>query len=124
MATRKKSRSTRSTTDGAKKRSGEDETVRRKKNSSNDAQNATVSKSSSRSTVSGPTHRGGSSETASDGLALKFASTQKLVAEMPYNVNKALEYGDLSRQPPQGQTATSRRFVSDREHVNRNQSIE
>ena len=106
MATRKKSRSTRSTTDGVKKRPGEDESARRKKNSSNDAQNATVSKSSSRSTVSGPTHRGGSSETASDGLALKFASTQKLVADVPYNVNKALEYGDLSRQPPQGQTAT------------------
>ena len=50
MATRKKSRSTRSTTDGVKKRPGEDETARRKKNSSNDAQNATVSKSSSRST--------------------------------------------------------------------------
>ena len=64
------------------------------------------SRSSSRSTVSGPTHRGGSSETASDGLVLKFASTQKLVADVPYNVNKALEYGDLSRQPPQGQTAT------------------
>ena len=74
MATRKKSRSTRSTTDGVKKRPGEDELARRKKNSSTDAQNATVS--SSRSTVSGPTHRGGSSETASDGLALKFASTQ------------------------------------------------
>ena len=91
MAIRKKSRSPRST-----KGQGS------KKSSPKDARSATVSKSSSRSTVSGPTHRGGSSESAGDALAAKFEATQKLAADMPYNENKALEHGELSSQPQAG----------------------
>lgn len=104
MATRKKNRSTRSTKDGLKTRPGQDRSASSKKTSSTDTRNAELSKSSLRSTVSGPTHRGGSSETAGDALAVKFDAAQKLAADMPYNVNKALEHGELSMQPQAGQT--------------------
>src|SRR4030095_14047695 len=102
MATRKKSRSK----DSLKSRPGSNRTAG-KKNSSIDARNATVSRSSSRSTVSGPAHRGKSStESAGDALEAKFDATQKLAADMPYNANKALEHGELSMQPPEGQRIT------------------
>jgi hypothetical protein len=105
MATRKKSRSTRSK-GSLKNRPGPNRTTDTK-NSSDHARNATVSKSGSRSTVSGPAHRGESSaESARDALAAKFDSTQKLAADMPYNVNKALEHGELSMQPQEGQSTT------------------
>lgn len=102
MATRKKSRSK----DSLKSRPGSNRTAG-KKNSSIDARNATVSRSNSRSTVSGPAHRGKSStESAGDALEAKFDATQKLAADMPYNANKALEHGELSMQPREGQRIT------------------
>jgi catalase len=105
MATRKKSPSTRSK-GSLKNRPGPNRTADTK-NRSDDARNATVSKSGSRSTVSGPAHSGESStERAGDALAAKFDSTQKLAADMPYNVNKALEHGELSLQPQEGQSTT------------------
>jgi catalase len=100
MATGKKSRSSR----GASKTPGKDKAAGSKKNSPIDTRNA-ASKSSLRSTVSGAAQRGGSAETG-DALAVKFDATQKLAADMPYNVNKPLEHGELSRQPQEGQTAT------------------
>ena len=100
MASRKKSRSTSSKV-GSINRSG---STAAKKSRTNGARNTFVSKSSTRSTVSGPTHRGGSSDTAGDTLAVKFEATQKLAADMPHNENKALEHGELSSQPQQGQT--------------------
>ena len=108
MATRKKSHSSRSTKDRLKDRPGPNRTAA-KKTSTNTARNASVSKSPSRSTVSGPARRGESSaESTRDALAAKFDSTQKLAADMPYNVNKAVEHGELSMQPQEGQrTAAS-----------------
>ena len=119
MASRKKSRST-SSKAGSKNRPG---SAGGKKGRINDTRNATVMKSSARSTVSGPTHRAGSSETNSDALTLKFEAAQKLAADMPYNENKALEHGELSSQPQEGQTITPCRSVSDRQYANRNQSV-
>jgi catalase len=103
MATRKKTRSTRAVKDALKKPRGQEKSASRKTKSSDDAHKAPVSKSSSRSTVSGPRHPDASAESAADALAAKFAATQKLAADMPYNVNKALEHGELSLQPKEGQ---------------------
>jgi len=95
MATRKKSRSS----DRLKNRPGTNKTAGRT-NRSGDTTESVVSKSSSRSTISGSTHPGGR---AGDALAIKFDSTQNLAGEMPYNLNKALEHGELSMQPQEGQ---------------------
>ena len=104
MPTRKKSRSTGSTKDGEKSRPRARKSAD-KKNSPQNARSATVSKSVSRSTVSGRAQRGGpSAESAGDALAAKFGSTQKLAAEMQYNANKAAEHGELSIHPQAGQT--------------------
>ncbi|MGZ8532608.1 MAG: catalase [Candidatus Binatia bacterium] len=65
-----------------------------------------ASKSSSRTTVSGPARRGDSGENKGDALSDKFAATQQLAAEMPYNVNKPLEHGELATEPQPGQTVT------------------
>ncbi len=66
-----------------------------------------MAKTSSRSTVSGPAHRRESgTENTGDALVAKFDATEKLVAAMPYNANKALEHGELSTQPQEGQTVT------------------
>jgi catalase len=106
MATRKKSRSTRSIKDGLNSRPGPNRAAAKKTDTS-DARNAAVSKSPLRSTVSGPARRGESSaESAADDLVAKFDSTQKLAADMPYNVNKALEHGEFSMQPQEGQRVT------------------
>ena len=94
MASRKKTRSTRSTKN-TKTRS----TV----GPSNRKTNSDVGYAHLRSTVGGPARAGGS---AGDALSVKFQTIEKLAADMPYNVNKTLEHGDLSRQPPTGQTAT------------------
>ena len=103
MAIRKKTRSPGSTKDRSKNRPVQEKTAARKKSSSSDARDAAVSKSSSRSTVSGPAHREASGNNAGDALAAKFDATQKLAADMPYNVNKALEHGELSLEPQEGQ---------------------
>ena len=102
MASRKGSRST-SSKAGPKNRP---RSTASDKSRINDARTATVSKSSARSTVSGPTHRAGSSETVGDALTRKFEATQKLAADMPYNENKALEHGELASQPQEGPTNT------------------
>ncbi|TMA60101.1 MAG: catalase [Deltaproteobacteria bacterium] len=94
MASRKKTRSTRSTKN-TKTRS----TV----GPSNRKTNSDVGYAHLRSTVGGPARAGGS---AGDALSVKFQAIEKLAADMPYNDNKTLEHGDLSRQPPTGQTAT------------------
>jgi catalase len=105
MATRKKTRSTRSTKDTAKSRPSEDKTGGRKNASTSTGRNTSVAKSSARSTVSGPAQRGGSSpDMAMDALAAKFHATEALAAGMPYNENKALEHGEVSAKPAEGQT--------------------
>jgi catalase len=53
------------------------------------------------STIGGPSHD--KSIPAND-FAAKLAATQELAAAMPYNVNKALEHGDVSVLPDEGQT--------------------
>ncbi|MBA4143744.1 MAG: catalase [Nitrosospira sp.] len=60
-----------------------------------------INDTDNRSTVGGPSHQEG--EPANEFTA-KLAATQKLAAAMPYNVNKALEYGEVSAAPEQGQT--------------------
>jgi catalase len=67
------------------------------------SENAPTSKPIVRSTISGPSSP---ITNATDSLAIKFAATQKLVADMPHNANKAFEHGELSSQPPEGQTTT------------------
>src|SRR5690242_21786995 len=104
MPTRKKSRSTGSTKEGVKSRQRPRRSADNK-NSPKNARSATVSKSVSRSTLSGPAQRGGpSTESVGDALAAKFDSTQKLAAEMQYNANKPTEHGKLSIHPQAGQT--------------------
>ncbi|MEA2658673.1 MAG: catalase [Candidatus Binatota bacterium] len=67
------------------------------------SENAPSSKPIVRSTIGGPSSP---ITNANDSLAIKFAATQKLVADMPHNANKAFEHGELSSQPPEGQTTT------------------
>ncbi len=54
-----------------------------------------------RSTVGGPANEEG---TPANDFTAKLAATQELAAAMPYNVNKALEHGDVSGSPEKGQT--------------------
>jgi catalase len=53
-----------------------------------------------RSTVSGPSRQDG---TPANEFTEKLAATQELAAAMPYNANKALEYGEVSAAPEKGQ---------------------
>ncbi|SDA19582.1 catalase [Nitrosospira sp. Nsp18] len=53
------------------------------------------------STVGGPAHQDG---TPANDFTAKLAGAQELAAAMPYNTNKALEYGDVSGVPEKGQT--------------------
>ena len=60
---------------------------------------------SARSTMSGPSHSDSAGQSAaSDALAAKMQATQALAAEMPFNANKGLEYGDAARAPEAGAT--------------------
>ncbi len=95
MATRKKTRSTRPIT---KTRSASNNPSSKKPTT--DTRPAHL-----RSTISGPMHPV-SAASAGDPLAIKFDATQKLAADMPYNVNKPLEHGEAAMEPPEGQTAT------------------
>jgi catalase len=54
-----------------------------------------------RSTVGGPSRQEG---TPANEFTAKLAEAQKLAAAMPYNVNKALEHGEVSAFPEKGQT--------------------
>ena len=54
-----------------------------------------------RSTIGSPA---GEEGTPANDFTAKLAAAQKLAAAMPYNVNKALEHGDVSVSPEKGQT--------------------
>jgi catalase len=97
MATRKKTRSTRSTKNP---KTGSAPNNPSSKKLTTEARRAHL-----RSTISGPMNPK-SAASAGDPLAIKFDATQKLAADMPYNVNKPLEHGELAMEPPEGQTAT------------------
>ncbi len=71
-----------------------------KKNSAN----ADAPKTTARSTVSGPAKGSGNLSASSDLPVAKMDAAQLLAASMPYNGNKASEYGDVAAQPPAGQT--------------------
>src|SRR5262245_8317634 len=58
-------------------------------------------KSSSRSTMSGPSVRPGKLDSI-DALARKAAAAGDLAAAMPENPTKAGEYGDAAREPEEG----------------------
>ncbi len=58
-------------------------------------------RSSARATVSGPSHPGGGN---GDDLAEKMSATEAPAAAMPFNANKAGEYGDASAEPQPGAT--------------------
>ncbi len=57
------------------------------------------SRSSARSTVSGPSRKGGRH---ADALTAKIAAVEALAEAMPYNENKEGEHGDLATQPRPG----------------------
>ena len=106
MATKKKSPPHRSGKGKTKARRRPPISARGKNDISGEAHKGMASKSSSRATVSGPAHRRDSGEIIGDALSAKFAAAQKLAADMPYNVNKPLEHGELATQPQPGQTVT------------------
>ncbi|SFN38066.1 catalase [Nitrosospira briensis] len=54
-----------------------------------------------RSTVGGPSRQEG---TPANEFTAKLAGTQELAAAMPYNLNKALEHGEIASCPEKGQT--------------------
>jgi catalase len=60
-------------------------------------------KSSARATVSGPARSAGRKRGA-DPLVEKFEAANELAASMPFNANKALEYGEIATAPQPGQT--------------------
>jgi catalase len=60
------------------------------------------SKSSSRSTVSGPSRKAGGK--FADAAVAKMDATEALAAAMPYNENKENEHGDLASEPQPGKT--------------------
>ncbi len=57
-----------------------------------------------RSTVSGAANPGPATREAADALSNKIAGTQSLAEAMPFNANKASEYGQRARNPEMGQT--------------------
>ena len=101
MATRKKNSSNRSTKKATK-------TVPRKISLQNipasEGRNSVAANTSSHSTISGPARGRKSTDTAVDALAAKFEATQALAEGMPHNENKAREHGEMSSEPPKGQT--------------------
>ena len=61
----------------------------------------TDGKTDNRSTIGGPSHPEGE---ATNQFTAKLAAAQDLAAAMPYNINKALEHGEVSSLPEKGQT--------------------
>jgi catalase len=59
--------------------------------------------SSARSTVSGPTHKGGAAA-ISDGATAKIAGTEAAAAAFPFNAAKPSEFGSNARRPATGQS--------------------
>jgi len=72
-------------------------------NSSDSAASTGVSKTSSRSTVSGPTRNPHAAQ-ITDAATAKVAGTEAVSAAFPYNAAKPSEFGDASMQPATGQT--------------------
>ncbi len=66
---------------------------------------AGASTSSARSTVSGPARKDRASRQAGDALVAKMDGTNALVAERPFNPNKAGEHGKAALDPQPGATA-------------------
>ncbi len=66
---------------------------------------AGASPSSARSTVSGPARKDRASRAAADAAAAKLDGTNELVAQMPFNPNKAGEHGKAAFDPQRGATA-------------------
>src|SRR4051812_10544678 len=67
---------------------------------------ASPSKTSARSTVSGPAVASRTPAQMADGdrNARKMHATEALAAQMPFNAAKPQEFGDAAREPAQGQT--------------------
>ena len=63
------------------------------------------SRAVARSTVGGPAKPDNNTGLAVDALAVKMEGTQALAAAVPFNANKALEYGERAREPNAGITA-------------------
>jgi catalase len=64
------------------------------------------SRTSARSTVSGPSGKA-TANADDDGLAAKLEMTEAAAAAMPFNANKAREYGDASAEPQPGPTVAN-----------------
>jgi catalase len=77
---------------------------RTKSKSQRAARPAGGSRTSARSTVSGPSRKSGAAPAAGDGLTAKLDATEHAAAGMPFNPNKAGEYGSGSVAPQQGAT--------------------
>ena len=69
----------------------------------NSAGGPAVGVSSAHSTVGAPADPGPPPKGA-DAATLKAGATQQTVAAMPFNLNKALEYGEIAAHPEEGQT--------------------
>jgi catalase len=66
-----------------------------------DSSRASGARSSARSTVGSPARRGAGAD-LSDDLVAKMEATQALAAAMPFNANKAREYGKATLDPQPG----------------------
>jgi len=82
------------------KKNPEKQTTKRAVGGNPDAASGT--KMSARSTVSGPAR--GDAAFTGDALTEKMAAANALAAAMPFNPNKAGEYGEASREPQPGAT--------------------
>jgi catalase len=78
--------------------------VRPSQSSSSRSPKASGASTSARSTVSGPS-RGGKQFASADALIARNAGTEELAAAMPFNPNKAGEYGKAALKPARGATA-------------------
>jgi catalase len=65
---------------------------------------AAASRTSARSTVSGPTHKP-SAPAAGDAATTKLIGTERLAEAFPHNAAKPFEFGAASKNPPAGQAA-------------------
>jgi catalase len=64
---------------------------------------AAASKSSAKTTVSGPTRKSAAAG-ITDAATAKIAGAEMVAASMPHNAAKPAEFGDAALQPPQGQS--------------------
>ena len=91
-------------------------------NSSDSAASAGVAKSSSRSTVSGPTRNPHAAQ-ITDAATAKIAGTEAVAAAFPYNAAKPSEFGDASMEPATGTGRRAAASYGDRQHADRVQRI-